>query len=79
MMEQALLKPIKIGPYELPNRMRWDENTFYVPGAKGYTDYPRLEGQDKERGGVRSPSFLKAACGQVQDGLYVKKNHGADL
>ena len=23
---------------------RWDEDTFYVPGAKGYTDYPRLEG-----------------------------------
>lgn len=20
----------------------WDENTFYVPGAKGYTDYPRV-------------------------------------
>jgi N-ethylmaleimide reductase len=22
----------------------WDESTFYVPGAKGYTDYPPLEG-----------------------------------
>ncbi|MCW8870452.1 MAG: alkene reductase [Proteobacteria bacterium] len=21
---------------------RWDEDTFYTPGAKGYTDYPRL-------------------------------------
>lgn len=23
---------------------RWDEKTFYTPGPKGYTDYPRLEG-----------------------------------
>ena len=23
---------------------RWDENTFYTPGPKGYTDYPHLEG-----------------------------------
>ena len=23
---------------------RWDENTFYTPGSKGYTDYPRLDG-----------------------------------
>ncbi len=22
----------------------WDENTFYTPGPKGYTDYPRLDG-----------------------------------
>lgn len=22
---------------------RWDEDTFYTPGAKGYTDYPKLE------------------------------------
>jgi N-ethylmaleimide reductase len=22
----------------------WDENTFYTPGSKGYTDYPHLEG-----------------------------------
>jgi N-ethylmaleimide reductase len=21
----------------------WDEDTFYVAGKKGYTDYPRLE------------------------------------
>ncbi len=23
---------------------KWDENTFYTPGSKGYTDYPRLDG-----------------------------------
>jgi NADH:flavin oxidoreductases, Old Yellow Enzyme family len=23
---------------------RWDEKTFYTPGPKGYTDYPRLSG-----------------------------------
>jgi len=23
---------------------KWDENTFYTPGAKGYTDYPGLDG-----------------------------------
>ena len=23
---------------------RWDENTFYTPGSKGYTDYPHLDG-----------------------------------
>jgi N-ethylmaleimide reductase len=22
----------------------WDENTFYTPGPKGYTDYAYLEG-----------------------------------
>ena len=21
---------------------RWDEETFYTPGPKGYTDYPKL-------------------------------------
>ena len=21
----------------------WDQDTFYVPGAKGFTDYPKLE------------------------------------
>ena len=49
MANDALLKPVKIGRYELPNRRgaewaRWDENTFYTPGSKGYTDYPRLDG-----------------------------------
>ncbi|MGM0634422.1 MAG: alkene reductase, partial [Bacteroidota bacterium] len=35
---------------DLPERFRqhaelqdWDEDTFYVPGEKGYTDYPSLE------------------------------------
>ena len=22
---------------------RWDEDTFYTPGAKGYTDYPSID------------------------------------
>lgn len=28
---------------------QWDTNTFYTPGAKGYTDYPLLEEQTKKQ------------------------------
>jgi N-ethylmaleimide reductase len=45
----AFGKPFISNP-DLPTRFEknadladWDENTFYVPGEKGYTDYPKLD------------------------------------
>ncbi len=40
---------------DLPERFKenaplaeWDSDTFYIPGEKGYTDYPRLENQTEK-------------------------------
>lgn len=45
----AFGKPFISNP-DLPERIaenaewaEWDQNTFYTPGAEGYTDYPKLE------------------------------------
>jgi N-ethylmaleimide reductase len=55
-LEQGLADAVAFGkPFisnpDLVERIRrgadwanWDENTFYTPGSKGYTDYPHLEG-----------------------------------
>jgi len=55
-LEDGLADAVAFGkPYisnpDLVERIRqgaswaeWDENTFYTPGSKGYTDYPPLDG-----------------------------------